>query len=220
MLRSEEPGSRFDSADTETGVPLCPLPDGYWEVPKGKLATATVWLEMRHRPPGGAAQPLRLERMPAVITAEIRRVFTQIGAASLWDKTIELNTPRATPVPDPEAFLYFAYDESGRHVGVLELKKRAAAELTIEIEYLGLFPELTGRGLGKRLMAAALDAAWSFMPERIRLHTCNFDHPSALPFYLDCGFKPFAAGFQIMDDPRLRGVLPRATAPHVPLIDA
>ncbi|TJX12513.1 MAG: GNAT family N-acetyltransferase, partial [Mesorhizobium sp.] len=85
--------------------------------------------------------------------------------------------------------------------------------------YFGLFPSLTGRGLGKRLMAGALDQAWRLKPERIWLHTSSIDHHSVIGFYRACGFEPFAAGFEITDDPRIKGTLPRDCAPQIPLID-
>ena len=199
-------------------VPLCDLTDGYWRIPPGKLANATAWLQMLERPTARAVHPLLLKRMPPVNTPHVRAVFNQIGASCLWDRTAQLNDEMTRNPWGPDDCLYFAYDDTDRHVGLLELA-RHRDEDSIEIAYLGLFPDLIGRGLGKRLMMAALAAAWDFDPRRVYLHTCNTDHPSALPFYLASGFKPFAAGFQIMDDPRLVGLLPRNSAPHVPLID-
>ncbi len=78
----------------------------------------------------------------------------------------------------------------------------------VEITYFGLHPAAVGNGLGRRLMAAALELAWS-SATRVWLHTCNFDHPAASRFYQSCGFTPYANGFEIMDDPRLDGSMPR-----------
>jgi hypothetical protein len=33
------------------------------------------------------------------------------------------------------------------------------------------------------------------------------------------GFQPFARQIEIVDDPRLAGILPRGAAPHVPIIE-
>jgi GNAT superfamily N-acetyltransferase len=87
----------------------------------------------------------------------------------------------------------------------------------VEITFFGLEPAAIGSGLGRSMVAAAFDHAWR-SAERVWLHTCSFDHPFALHFYLSCGFTPYATGFEILDDPRLNGSLPRAAAPHVPLI--
>src|SRR5438132_6476379 len=37
----------------------------------------------------------------------------------------------------------------------------------------------------------------------------SLDHPLALPFYLRSGFSPFKRHLEIVEDPRLTGVLPR-----------
>jgi GNAT superfamily N-acetyltransferase len=203
-----------------SNFPLCDLPDGYWRVPAGKLANATVWMEMLHRLPA-ASPALTLRRVSAQNTPEIRSVFNRIGASSLWDRTVQLNQDIHSSPWSAHDFLYFAYDDDARHVGLVELVRGtdAAGGTEIEISYFGLFPQFIGTGMGKRLLAATLDAAWEFAPTRLYLHTCNTDHPSAFAFYRAAGFVPYALGFQIMDDPRSHGWLPKDSAPHVPFVD-
>ena len=43
-------------------------------------------------------------------------------------------------------------------------------------------------GSGLRI---AIEKAWSHGPERIWLHTCELDHPAAMPMYLEAGFEVF-----------------------------
>lgn len=203
-------------------LPLCNLPDGYWRVPDGKLANATVWMQMLERPPAPAVRGISLRRMSTLNTPEMRAIFNRIGASSLWDRTAQLNQDIHASPWGPDDFLYFAYDDTARHVGLVELARSAGGTggIEIEISYFGLFPEFIGTGMGKRLLAATLDAAWEFAPTRLSLHTCNTDHPSAFGFYRAAGFMPYAVGFQIMDDPRSHGWLPKDSAPHVPFVDA
>ena len=40
-------------------------------------------------------------------------------------------------------------------------------------------------------MNRALELAWSRPISRVWVHTCTFDHPSALAFYQRSGFLPF-----------------------------
>jgi GNAT superfamily N-acetyltransferase len=75
----------------------------------------------------------------------------------------------------------------GAPAGYFEL--RGHADGSIEIAYFGLMPEFVGRGLGKYLLAQAVEAAWAEQPTRVWLHTCTLDHPSALPNYLKRGFR-------------------------------
>jgi hypothetical protein len=64
--------------------------------------------------------------------------------------------------------------------------------------------------------------AGAFRPgvRRVWLHTCTFDHPAAVRFYLRAGFRAWKFAIEVSDDPRLTGALPASAAPHVPLIAA
>ncbi|HEY1447300.1 MAG TPA: hypothetical protein VGF33_02075, partial [Caulobacteraceae bacterium] len=63
-----------------------------------------------------------------------------------------------------------------------------------------------------------IEEAWSRPIRRLWVHTCTFDHPSALGFYVRSGFAPYAFMVEVLPDPRLTGQLPPDAAPHVPLI--
>ncbi len=70
-------------------------------------------------------------------------------------------------------------------------------------------------------MEEAFRLAWR-RPETRRLwvHTCHFDSPQALPFYMRMGFTPFARAVEVFDDARLIGKLDPSAGPHVPPIAA
>ncbi|WP_292428700.1 GNAT family N-acetyltransferase [Mesorhizobium sp.] len=191
---------------------------GYHRLPAGKLANAVTWMEAR-APKPALAQPLAMTRIVAPDCVSYRTIFLEIGGPWLWDRVSEMSDAEiAAHFADTRQHLYYGYDETGAHVGMVEFF--AADHNEIEITYFGLFPTLTGRGFGKRLMAGALDLAWRLNPSRIWLHTSSFDHHSVIDFYNACGFVPFATGFEILDDPRLKGTLPRNVAPQIPLIEA
>jgi GNAT superfamily N-acetyltransferase len=76
---------------------------------------------------------------------------------------------------------------AGVPAGYFEL--RGHPDGSVEIAYFGLMPEFVGQGLGKYLLARAVEAAWAEKPSRVWLHTCTLDHPSALPNYLKRGFR-------------------------------
>jgi GNAT superfamily N-acetyltransferase len=100
---------------------------------------------------------------------------------------------------------------------LLELDFRAENEC--ELVFFGLVREAIGRGVGRFMMDRAIALAWRRPIRRFWVHTCHFDHPAALAFYQRSGFQPYAFMVEIMDDPRLTGVLPRSAAPHVPSIE-
>ncbi|TPN44585.1 GNAT family N-acetyltransferase [Mesorhizobium sp. B1-1-9] len=193
------------------------LSAGYRRVPAGRIINAVTWMEAR-APVPDLAQPLAMTRMTEPDCASYRAIFLEIGAPWLWDRAAEMSDAEiATQFAEPRHHLYYGHDEGGGHVGMVEF--RVGDDDEIEITYFGLFPSLTGRGLGKRLMAGALDQAWRLAPGRIWLHTSSFDHHSVIGFYRACGFEPYAAGFEITDDPRVKGTLPREAAPQIPLIE-
>ena len=61
----------------------------------------------------------------------------------------------------------------------------------IEIVYLGLLPEYTGKKLGGYLLSEAIKISWKFKINRIWVHTCSLDHKNALNNYLSRGMKIF-----------------------------
>jgi GNAT superfamily N-acetyltransferase len=77
----------------------------------------------------------------------------------------------------------------GTPAGYAELE---AVDGDVELAYLGLLPAFIGRGLGSRLLDAALRRAWA-MPgtRRVWVHTCSLDGPAALRAYEARGLRRY-----------------------------
>ena len=192
------------------------LADGYYTVPAGKLVNAVTWFEMREPPRHPIPTDVDLVPVTSAESDLCRNLFTAIGTPWLWSSAFVSKQDRTVGSARPSKDTYFANLER-RSIGIVAFEGRDGRD--VEITWFGLTPEATGRKLGRRVMAAALALAWRAAPDRVWLHTCSFDHPAAVRFYSGCGFVPTATGFEIMDDPRLGGELPRDAAPHVALID-
>ena len=80
--------------------------------------------------------------------------------------------------------LYYA----GTPAGYCEL---VSCENEVNVSYFGLFPEFVGRGLGRLWLGWSLHQAWQGNPTRVWLHTCDLDHPAALPLYQKLGLKAY-----------------------------
>jgi GNAT superfamily N-acetyltransferase len=188
-------------------------------VPPGAVATIVTSLEMTERPrprPTPDAE-LRLVRWPSPGHAKYRALFRRVGEPWLWfSRLIIPDSELRAILSDPAVHVFAVQDRTGVEVGMLELDFRKAGEC--ELAYLGLVPELAGRGLGRWLMAHALALAWAKDVIRVWVHTCTLDHPSALGFYRAQGFTPFARAVEIFPDPRLTGHLAESAAPHVPIL--
>ncbi|WP_419825865.1 GNAT family N-acetyltransferase [Sphingomonas sp.] len=189
-------------------------------VEPGEVATIVTALEMRERPRPRPlpASPFRLDHWRAPAPARYRALFRRVGAPWLWfSRLVMADDALAAILDDPAVELHAVVDAAGVELGMLELDFREAN--ACELSFFGLVPELTGRGVGRWLMAHALALGWRAGVERMWVHTCTLDHPHALGFYVASGFRPYARAVESFADPRLAGVLPRDAAPHVPLIE-
>jgi GNAT superfamily N-acetyltransferase len=192
---------------------------GLTPIPPGEVATVVTTLEMRTR---AALRPLpesrlRLVEWKAPEPKKYRALFRRIGAPWLWFSRLVMDDTRLRSIiHDPDVAIFAAIDGAGIEVGFLELDFRKNAET--EISYFGLIPDLAGQGHGRWLMAQALARGWRRETQRVWLHTCTLDHPSALNFYRAQGFEAIMRTIETFPDPRLSGVLPPDAAPQIPLL--
>ena len=195
------------------------LPDGYIDVPAGKLANVVTNLEMLVRPPARPDPPgvrATLRRMERPTPAEYRALFHKVGDEYLWFSRLKLGDERLRAViHDPNVEIY-AVEFDGCDEGMLELDFRKDGEA--EISYLALTDRLVGTGTGRWLMNRTLEIAWSHPIMRLWVHTCTLDHPTAVDFYIRSGFVPFQRQIEVCDDPRLTGLVPHSAARSVPML--
>ena len=190
----------------------------YDALPDGELAAVVTYLEMRS-PPDHDVPPstLSLHRVEVPQPEHYRELFRLIGAPWLWFSRLILDDAHlAAIIQHPKVELYSIRDDSGREVGMLELDFREPHEC--ELLFIGLIPELSGKGHGRWLLAEAVRRAWREGVDRVHVHTCSLDHPAALSAYRRAGFTPFRRAVERFPDPRLIGVLPRDCAPQIPLL--
>ena len=195
------------------------LPNGYYDLPRGKLANVVTCLEMRQAP----VQPVtawpdgvQLNRVRPDDLARYRQIFRLVGQNLLWFSRLIMPDAALTAIladPNVESFVL---EQDGKPVGLLELNFRESP--ACELAFFGVVPEAVGGGFGKLLMAEAVTRAFARPIERLWVHTCSHDHPRALPFYMKAGFKPFKLMLEVHDDPRLSGHLPLEAAAQVPLL--
>jgi GNAT superfamily N-acetyltransferase len=163
------------------------------------------------------SSPLSLERIEVPQAEHYRDLFRLIGGPWLWFSRLILDDAHlAAIVQHPKVELYAVKDEKGREVGMLELDFREAGEC--ELAFIGLIPELSGKGHGRWLLAEAVLRAWRDGVDRVHVHTCSLDHPAALSAYRRAGFTPFKRAIERFPDPRLLGILPSDCAPQIPLL--
>jgi GNAT superfamily N-acetyltransferase len=195
------------------------LPDGYTDVPAGKIAAVVTYLEMRAPPPAREPRPetaeLALERLGPGEAARYKRVYRAIGERWFWYSRLGASDAEVAAVLADPGVIAFAATRAGRDIGLVELDLRQAGEA--EIVYFGLVDEATGQGLGRRMMDRTLAIAWREPVRRVWLHTCTLDHPGAIAFYRRSGFTPYRLAVEVADDPRIVGLLSPDSFPDIPI---
>ncbi len=195
------------------------LPNGYYELPKGKLANVATFLEMVARPdreletlPAG----YRLQKIDANDLAQYRAWYKAVGEDVMWfSRIIMADEKLYAQLAHPDV-MSLSLMQGDQFCGLLELDFKIVDEC--ELAFFGVVPTRVGTGLGRGLMDEALRLAFGRTIRRLIVHTCTFDHPAALPFYMRSGFKPISVSVEIHDDPRLTGHARRESSPQIPLL--
>ena len=190
-------------------------------IPAGRTAAIVTSLEMFARPPAREDRTkldLRLERAANPGADWYRGLYRRVGEDWLWFSRHQLGEEALRAILDDPRVEVYALRSAGEETGLLELDFREPG--ICELAFFGLVPALIGTGAGRWLMNRAVESAWSRPIERFWVHTCTYDHPDAVRFYMRSGFRPFRQHIEILDDPRLDGTLPRHAAAHVPVIEA
>ena len=213
MTQAGPETGRTDGASAST------LANGYYKLPPGRLANACTYLEMM-RPPASTCRPmppgLRLERLTGADAARYAGLYRAVGETWLWAAHLKKSPAEIARLLDHAAVETHVAAGPQGDIGLLQLEWDR--EDSAEVTYFGIRADAIGKGIGRWLMDEAIARAFARPIRRLWLHTCNFDHPKALGFYQAAGFKIYATGFEIMDDPRAVGLLPRTAAPHVPMV--
>jgi GNAT superfamily N-acetyltransferase len=195
------------------------LPDGYSDVPAGKIAAVVTHLEMTKRPPL-RSDPLGEWTLRRVKTPGLdwyRDLYRRVGEEWLWFSRLQMSDADLAAIIYSPQVEVDALVQDGRDEGLLELDFREIGQC--ELAFFGVTAKLIGSGAGRWLMNRALERAWSRPVARVWVHTCSFDHPGAVAFYQRSGFRAFRRQIEIADDPRLDGTAPRHVAKHVPIIE-
>jgi GNAT superfamily N-acetyltransferase len=199
------------------------LPIGYSPLPKGMLANVVTFLEMTAPPPreargpAAAAAALSVVRWAAPPLDAYRALFRAVGQEWMWVSRLLMPDDRLrAALDDPAVEVFALVGQGGRQLGLIELDFRQPD--ACELVYFGVVPEAIGSGAGRLMMNEAVRQAWRRPIRRFWVHTCTFDHPGAVAFYIRSGFRPYQRQVEVHEDPRLTGKMPRDAAPHIPII--
>ena len=176
-----------------------------------KIRFTITYLEMTERPAKTPLHPPAKVKF-ALLRAEhptvgfYRYLYNSVGGDWRWWYRRQMSDAELAGVLADDRIEVFVLYLEGAPAGYFELDRRGAA--TIDLSYFGLMPHCVGRGLGRYLLYAAIEQAWSYEPERLTVNTNTMDHPRALPLYQKMGFVPYRQEKQEIIDPELTGIIP------------
>src|SRR3546814_3216924 len=119
-----------------------------------------------------------------------RYLYNTVGGAWRWWYRRQMSDAELAGILADVRVEVFVLHVGGTPAGYFELDRRdqpGGTGGTIDLAYFGLMAHCVGRGLGRYLLHAAIEQAWSYAPERLTVHTNTMDHPRALPLYQQLG---------------------------------
>ena len=131
--------------------------------------------------------------------AHYRALYQAVGSGYAWRDRLAWTDERLAAYLGAPTVRLWTLREGGRDGGYFELRRDDDGG--VELAYFGLAPAWHGRGLGRALLERAIHEAWRWEAQRLWLHTCTLDAPSALPNYLARGFTAFHRETYTVDEP-------------------
>jgi GNAT superfamily N-acetyltransferase len=175
--------------------------------PATRIAVTVTFLRQDAKP-SRIASPfppdVRLVRLPRPSVAFYRYLYDTVGGRYVWWLRRAMPDHQlAELLAAPGVSVYVLY-RNEEPAGFFELDARAAT--SVNISYFGLMQQAIGLGLGRKLLDAAVDQAWSLRPTCLTVNTCTADHPAALPTYLRSGFQAVRTVREVWDVPNRLGL--------------
>jgi GNAT superfamily N-acetyltransferase len=148
---------------------------------------AKVWyLEIKDPKTNHESNPdFSVEKQFPVDIANYRAIYKEVGGP--WDWANRLVIPESelqSVLNDSKNEIYYCYYKN-QFAGYFEIDTHSH---DFELVYFGLSPKFIGKGLGKQMIQSVIKIAQVQNAPRLWLHTCEFDSPQALKFYLKSGF--------------------------------
>jgi len=161
------------------------------DIPELMPVTVT-FLEM-HKPPAHSPsmpynRSIALLRTRAIPLHFYRYLMDRVGRRWHWVNVLRLSDEELSAGLHREDRDIRVLYLDGAPAGFFDLKPHLPDE--VELAYFGMMEHALGQGIGRWFLGAAIEAAWSYGPQRVVVQTCTLDHPAALPLYQKLGFSP------------------------------
>lgn len=163
-------------------------------------------LRTPERPPAIMPPGVMLTR-ERLSVPDYRKLYNDVGTPWLWWlRRLMPDAQLARHLVRPSLSIY-VLRVNGQEAGFFETD--ASHWPFVNLNYFGLKPEYVGRGLGRKLLDAAVDSVFIGASSHLAgmtVNTCSADHPRALPNYIAAGFKEYRRAREEWDIPTRLGL--------------
>lgn len=168
---------------------------------KTGLETTVTFLEMKKPPTKYPPMPLgahlALLRTRHVPLHFYRYLMDRVGRKWHWVNVLRMDDAElSASIHAPDRDIRVLYLD-GSPAGFFDITPELPG--SCELTFFGLIEHATGRGLGRWFLGAAIEAAWSHGPEKVKVQTCTLDHPAALQLYQKLGFEPVGQAKEVVE---------------------
>ena len=159
-----------------------------------KIKTMVTYLSTKlpfNSPAMDVPLSIQFSRLKPLKIDEYLDIYSTIGAEYHWTERLLMNGDELLESLQSPNIIIQKMSVNKKFAGYYELD--CSNKEKIQIVYFGLEKTFIGRGYGKILFHHLIKTALNLTAgERILwVHTCDLDHPQALPFYKKVGFNPY-----------------------------
>jgi ribosomal protein S18 acetylase RimI-like enzyme len=157
------------------------------EIPGYNLVPVKTWFLTFEGtlPDISSMKSIQLEHWENPSDEDYLKLFNEVGSAWGWTGRLLKSSKELTQILTSASNEVWLFRVDNLVAGFFELERSVS---DTEIIYLGLKPGWIGKGLGQKLIQAAIATAGQ-NGEKVWLHTCERDHYTALQAYQKAGFK-------------------------------
>ena len=116
--------------------------------------------------------------------------YKEIGRDFFWRDRLKWSNQEWLDYINNDFFKLYVLKYNNKLAGYYELLYDPKTS-SMEIPYFGIFKEFYEKGIGGYLLTDAILTSFNQKINKVWVHTCTLDHPSALKNYLARGMKIF-----------------------------
>ncbi|MBB3701074.1 GNAT family N-acetyltransferase [Flammeovirga yaeyamensis] len=154
------------------------------------IKVKTTYLELKNNLVTQYTFPFEVDVLPwqPKDTQEYLKVYKAVGDAWGWTGSTLLDEETLSRRIHSPSRIFYLLKVSDEVAGFIEFVLDDKKE--VEILYFGLTPNFIGKKLGLPFLSTTIDKVIQLYDiKKVWLHTCEYDHPSAIKNYKKVGFE-------------------------------